>query len=337
MLGMNRTIIPAAALALALPGASCSPKQMGINRMAEALSTTAGIYAEDNDPEFVRLAAPSTLKMVEMLLEEQPSHPGLLLTACSGFTQYAYAFLHVESEVAQPVDIGRAQDLRSRGGRMYERARHYCMRALDVRHPGSSARLSKDPKSALAKAEARDVPALFWLAASWGGSMALADNQLTRIAELVPIRVLITRALTLDEGWEEGAIHEALIVLEGLPLLLGGSAERARKHFDRAVELSNGHSAFAFVTMASSVAARAGNRAEFETLLKSALAVDVDRRPSFRLANLIAQKRARFLLSRANAIFQPGSRQLPELPTPNSQPPKRTACGLGGARRRLSR
>jgi hypothetical protein len=34
-----------------------------------------------------------------------------------------------------------------------------------------------------------------------------------------------------------------------------------------------------------------------------ALALDVDRRPELRLANLIAQKRARFLLSRVDQLF----------------------------------
>jgi hypothetical protein len=55
--------------------------------------------------------------------------------------------------------------------------------------------------------------------------------------------------------------------------------------------------------MAASVAVRAKDRAAFEEYLKRALAIDVDREPSVRLANLIAQKRARHLLSRTAALF----------------------------------
>src|SRR5262245_58743579 len=86
--------------AVALLAAACSPKQMALNRMAAALADSTSVYERDNDPEFVRIAAPSTLKTVEMLLSQAPRHPQLLLTACSGFTEYSYGFLHVE--------IGRA-------------------------------------------------------------------------------------------------------------------------------------------------------------------------------------------------------------------------------------
>ena len=44
-------------------------------------------------------------------------------------------------------------------------------------------------------------------------------------------------------------------------------------------------------------------RAEVERLLRAALAVDLNARPALRLANLIAQRRARGLLARVNTLF----------------------------------
>jgi hypothetical protein len=272
---------------------------MGINRMADALSATASAYARDDDPEFVRIGAPSTLKMVEMMLDGQPTHPGLLLTACGGYTQYSYAFLHVESELTAPASAAAAADLKQRASRMYERARAYCLRALALKLPKPA---SLDAQ-ALAAAAREDVPVLYWTAAAWGGSIAVADNPLSRLAELAGVRALLRRALELDPGWDGGAIHEALIAVEGVPALLGGSAERARAHFARAVELSGGQSAFAYVALATGVAQPAKDRAEFERLLRQALAIDVRQRPAIRLANLIAQKRARFLLAHAGSLF----------------------------------
>jgi hypothetical protein len=118
------------------------------------------------------------------------------------------------------------------------------------------------------------------------------------------VRALFTRALALDEAWESGAILEPIIALDGLPMLLGGSAERARRHFDRAVALSQGKSASLYVTMAASVALPARDRTTFQRLLKQALAVDVSQPSTLRLANVIAQKRARSLLSSADRLFR---------------------------------
>jgi TRAP transporter TatT component family protein len=53
-----------------------------------------------------------------------------------------------------------------------------------------------------------------------------------------------------------------------------------------------------------SVARREKSRGEFERLLKQALAVDVNRTPKRRLANLIAQRHARALLSRTTGYFE---------------------------------
>jgi predicted anti-sigma-YlaC factor YlaD len=280
----------------------CSPKRIGISRMADALSSTATAFTRDTDPEFVRQAAPSTLKMVEMLLDQDPSHAGLLMTACSGFAQYTYAFLQSDADAGDPASQS-TRDLKARASAMYDRARGYCLRSIDARHPGFSQALLKDPKGALAPMTRPDVPALYWTAVAWGGALTVTDKPFARIGEVAAVRALFTRALELDEGWEGGAIHEAMIAVEGLPLLLGGSPVRAREHFDRAVALSNGQSAFAFLTLATSVAQPAKDRAQFERLLKSAIAVDVSQRPSIRLANLIAQKRARSLLAQIDKLF----------------------------------
>jgi predicted anti-sigma-YlaC factor YlaD len=285
----------------------CSPATMGMNRMADALSATAVAYARDDDPELVRAGAPATLKMVEMMLDGRPGHSGLLMTACSGFVQYSYAFLHVESELVEQTDPRGSRDLRDRAVKMYSRGRGYCLRALAASRPRLSDALIKDPKAALTlldTAAKADVPALYWTAVAWGAELSLASNQLLRVGEIAIVRALLTRALALDETWERGAVHEALIAMNGLPALVGGSPARARQHFERATALSEGNSALPYVTFASSVAQPARNRGEFEQALKRALAVDVSRIPDLRLANLIAQKRARFLLANAERLLR---------------------------------
>lgn len=272
--------------------AACSPKQMALGRMATALASASAVYESDNDPEFVRLAAPSTLKTVEMLLVDAPHHPQLLLTACSGFTQYSYAFLHVEAEV-KAADAEAAKDLKARAGKMYRRARDYCLHGLEVKHPGLTPKaLSNDPVLALKAATVDDVPWLYWTAAAWGAELTLAPNQLARVAELAIIRALLTRAKALNDTWDRGALYEALIPFDGLSPLLGGSPARARADFDKAMQLSDRKSVFAYVALAVTMT----DPAEKRRLLEQALAIDVSTLPSRRLTNLIAQRYARALL-----------------------------------------
>jgi TRAP transporter TatT component family protein len=272
---------------------ACSPRQMAINRMASALADASSVYETDNDPEFVRLAAPSTLKTVEMLLSQSPDNQQLLLTACSGFTQYAYGFLHVEAEL-RAADEAAAKDLRTRAGKMYQRARGYCLHGLERRHPEiTPASLGSDPNTALRATTGEDVPWLYWTGASWGADLSLAPNPMLRIAELASVRALLNRAKALNDSWQRGAIYEALIAFDGLPALLGGSPAAARADFDKAMELTDRKSVFAYVALASTIT----DAAEKRRLLEQAAAIDVASITSRRLTNLIAQRYAKAMLS----------------------------------------
>jgi hypothetical protein len=287
--------ISALILPVLLAATACSPKQMALNRMASALASATSVYESDNDPEFVRLAAPSTLKTVEMLLSQSPDHQQLLLTACSGFTEYSYGFLHVEAEV-RAADAAAAKELRTRAARMYERARGYCVHGLTVRHPRFTlAALASDPAAALQPMTVDEVPWLYWAAAAWGAELTLAPNQLLRVPELVSVRALLNRAKALNDTWERGAIYEALIAFDGLPPLLGGSPAAARADFDKAMQLSDGKSVFAHVALAATMT----DPAEKKRLLEQALAIDVNTLTSRRLTNFIAQRYARALLTSA--------------------------------------
>jgi hypothetical protein len=285
----NAFFIPLLALA------ACSPKHLALSRMASALASASSVYETDNDPEFVRLAAPSTLKTVEMLLRDVPDQPQLLMTACSGFTQYSYGFLHVESAV-RAADAEAAKDLRARAARMYQRARGYCLHGLEVKHQGLTEKaLAADPVAALKSTTRDDVPWLYWTAAAWGAELSLAPNQMARIAEVAVVRALLNRAKALHDTWEQGAIYEALIAFDGLPALLGGSPAAARADFEKALELSDRKSVFAYVALAATIA----DPAEKRKLLEQSLAIDVSTITSRRLTNTIAQRYARALLSAA--------------------------------------
>jgi hypothetical protein len=179
---------------------------------------------------------------------------------------------------------------------MYQRARGYCLRGLAVSHPGLTPQaLAADPVAALKLTRAADVPWLYWMGAAWAAELSLAPNPLLRLPELPIVRALLDRARALNDTWEHGAIYEALIALDGLPPLLGGSPAAVRVDFEKAMQLSERKSVFAYVALAATTTDPADRR----RLLEQSLAIDVGTLTSRRLTNLIAQRYARALLTAA--------------------------------------
>jgi predicted anti-sigma-YlaC factor YlaD len=244
----------------------------------------------------------------------------MLLTACSGFTSYANAFVQLDAEAIESTNYEESERLKARARRLYLRGRDYCMRRAELRRPGLREALAKDPGTALGTTKF-DVDELYWLGASWGSAIAVGVDQPDLVADFPVVRTLMERALQIDEDYADGAIHEVFITLDGMSPSMGGDADRARKHFERAVELSKGKSASAYVAMAASVAQPANNKEEFEKLLEQALAVNPDDVPNNRLATLIAQKRARILQSRVDELFTDAAAHYPAAPRLAVAPP----------------
>lgn len=292
------------AVTLLTPG--CSVKRMAVNKLGDALANGGTTFASDDDPELVKQAVPFSLKLMESLLAESPKHQGLLFATASGFTQYGYAFVQQEAEEIEGDNLDRSREMQARARRLYLRARDYGLRGLEVRHPGFGAQLKNDPQTAVAQMRRQDVPQLYWTAAAWAAAISLSKDNPDFVADLPKVEAMIDRALALDEAWDHGAIHGFLIAFEmGRATGEGDPAARARRHFDRAVALSQGKVAGPFVSYAESVCIPAEDRAQFEQLLGQALAINPDANPETRLVNLVVQRRARWLLSRVDKLFLP--------------------------------
>lgn len=294
-------LLALAAAVAVLPG--CSIKKMAVNNVANSLTSGDDVFGTDDDPDLIRDALPFGIKMLESLLAMTPKHEGLLLTLARGYTQYTFAFVQMDADAVATTDHARAEELRGRARKLYLRAREYGLRALELRHKGIRDQLKTDPDAAMAKLTKKDVPAMYWTAAGWGSAIALGKDQPELVADVSTIRILMARALLLDEPFQMGALHEGMIVLESLPEIMGGSPARARKHFDRAIELSEGLRATPYVLVAENLSVAKQDRADFEDLLQKALAVDPDRIPRSRLETLLIQRRARELLAQGDDLF----------------------------------
>jgi predicted anti-sigma-YlaC factor YlaD len=282
----------------------CSIKQVAISKLGDTLAAGGGVYASDDDIELVGDALPFTLKTVEGLLAEVPEHKGLLLTAASGFTQYSYVYVDLESLGLETSNPGRSAEQKLRAKKLYLRGRNYALRAVELTREDFIAGLRQDPGATLSVFSKENIPELYWLSLSWAAAIASDKSDMDMVADLNLIDPIMRRCLELDEAYDQGALHEFMISYQGgRSPMQGGGASLAREHFARAVELSGNIRVGSMVSLAESVSVGEQNRSEFERLLAQALDFDVDSHVQTRLANLVAQKRARLLLSRSDSLF----------------------------------
>jgi predicted anti-sigma-YlaC factor YlaD len=277
-----------------------------MNHLGNALASSGTTFASDEDPELIKQAAPFSLKLMESVLAEAPNHVGLLTAAAGGFTQYAYAFVQQEAEARESDDLAAAAQMRDRARRLYLRARDFGLRGLERKHRGLKSALANDPRAAVPRAGRSDVPLLYWTAAAWGSAISLSKDRPELVADQPKVEALIDRALELDEAYGEGALHTFLITYE--PARQGASGnplDRSRRHFERAIALSQGGQAGPYVAFAEAASIQTQDVAEFENLLRQALAIDPDARPEWRLVNVVMQQRARWLLGRKDELFLP--------------------------------
>ncbi len=312
---MSRSSWPAIVAAtfvssLAAGVAGCSIQKMAVNTVGDALAGSGGTFASDDDWELVRDAIPFGLKLQESLLAFSPEHRGLLLATASGFAQYAYGFVAQEADRVDAEDVAKARELRARARKLFLRARDCALRGLEVAYPGFREKLGTDAKAALASVEKDDAPLLYWAGAPWVAALQVKKDDLGLVADLPLAASLVARVLELDEAWNRGAAHEFFISYDGSrSAAMGGSAERARAHYRKALEISGGQRASVHIALAESVVVREQNDpkkdalGEFRKLVALALAVDPDAEPSQRLSNVLARRRAQWLLTRIPDLF----------------------------------
>lgn len=296
--------------------AGCSLRSFAAAKVGNALTSGGASWSTEDDPELVRDALPFALKTMESLAAEAPRHAGLRLGLCRGYASYAGGFLEPEAEEIEARSFEGAKRIRERAGRLYMRAFRYCQQALDLEFRNAGRELESSPQAAdaaLAKVSRDGVELLYWTGVAWGSAVSLGLDHPERVAELPTVRAIFERALALDESFDRGSLHEAMIVFDSMPAMMGGSAERAHEHFTRAIELSRGQRASPYVTWARSSAVARQARREYREALEKALAIDPESSPPDRLLNLISQRRARTLLARTDDFFFVEENESPEV------------------------
>lgn len=302
--GGRRTAAAAASLAIAFVAfaGGCSVKKFAVRQVGDALSSGTSVYETDPDVELVGDALPFSLKLVESLLDVTPRHRGLLVTAAKGFAIYALAYVDTPGEILVEEDFERGQALRERAKRLYLRSLGFSMRALEAAYPGFTDDIRTAPRQAASRVRKKDVELLYWAGAALGLSISTDPTDPRMVVRLGEVDALIEQAIDLDESWDRGSLHEFRLRLEAARPT-GGDPELVEGSFRRALALSSGERAGLYVAYAEAAAVPAQNRGLFDEMLEKALAIDAEEFEEYRLLNHIAQRRARWLQSRADDLF----------------------------------
>jgi predicted anti-sigma-YlaC factor YlaD len=296
-------------LVLTLGASGCSVRKFALNQVGSAMASGGSTFTSDDDIELVQQALPFALKLTEGALAEVPRNRDWLYLAAMGFTSYAYIGPQQQLDRVKDSDLEEASRYRARVRRLYLRAHEYGLRGLEASHKGFSANLASTPRSAVTILNKKDVPLIYWTAASLGLAISSSRDDVSLIARIPEVDAMVDRALDLDETWQDGAFHTFAIVLAAAK---PGSVDyqKVSQHYQRALELSRGKDAGLHLTYAESVSVPNQRRDEFEDLLTRALAVDPNEAQDTRLLNVLAQERARWLLERIDDLILSAEKEL---------------------------
>jgi hypothetical protein len=273
-------------LLLALAGCAALGRP-ATSRLAANLSAS---ILDQEDVETVRDGAPAYLLAIDGLIQNDPGNPRLLLTGARLYAAYASAFVEEEA----------------RARRLFDRSLGYARRALCIESAelcGAVERPFGDFLPSLSQAGRSEVAALYGFGSAWAGWVQAHASDWRAVAEIPKIEALMVRVVELDESYAHAGAHLALgVLLTQRPASLGGRPEEGRRHFERAVALTEGHNLMAKVLYAQHYARLVFDRTLYDRLLGEVIAAD-PRVSGLTLSNVLAVERARRLLDEADDYF----------------------------------
>lgn len=248
--------------------------------------------AKQTDLTLVKEGTPAYLMLLDGLIEAYPKDKRLLLAGAEAYCSYAGLF----PEGDNPEETRR----------LYLRGKELALRAMP-RHQEFLSALT-GPYDVLeayvGNFSRKDVPPLFWFASCWAGWISVTTESVQALADLPRVILLMERVIELDETYDYGGAHLFMgIYLSAKPKAYGGKPDEARKHFERAIEISKGEFLMAYVYYAENYAMKTFQRDLFVSLLQEVLEAPADRVPELILINTSAKKKAKEQLSHVEEYF----------------------------------
>ena len=248
---------------------------------AEDLSAT---IMEFDDPETIKKGVPTYLILISSMIKGDPDNPDLLESGAQLYGAYASGF--TDSETSKRALANRAFDYASQA---------ICIRDENFCDVKSLSYFEFEQR--LAAVDKTQAESLFIFVRSWAGVIEANSSDWNAIAELPRVKAGIQRVLEIDETVSNGNAHLYMAVMESLlPPALGGKPELAKKHFERAIEISNGENLMAKVLYAEKYARMLFDQKLHDELLQQVIVADTGSSDQLLINTLAKQKAAELLL-----------------------------------------
>jgi hypothetical protein len=270
----------------------CSLQKIALRSTTGLLNYGVDALYREPDLQIAEQAIASNLKLLEGLHIADPLNKDILLLLTKGYASYSMGFAE--------------DDNTDRAKLFYLRARDYGLKLLGTTKAFRDSIPFKEKFfiEELSNSEKRDVPALFWTGFAWGGWINLSKDDPQAIFDLGKVKALMGRVIELDESFFFGASHLFFGTIYGaFPKILGGDPEKAKKHFEKCVTLSNEKFMLAYVYLARYYAQPLLDAALFDEYLKIVLEAPSDVLPDNELITAIAKNKARKLISKKEDLF----------------------------------
>ena len=260
------------------------------NAKIEFSQDLAETILESDDPETIKKGVPAYLILISSMIKGDPDNPDLLESGARLYGSYASGF--ADSTESKKALANRAYNYSSRA--MCIRIKAFC----DVKSLSYF-----EYEKLLATVDKSQAEHLLIFASSWASVIEANSSDWNAVAELPKVKASIQRVIDLDETVSNGNAHLYMAVMESLlPPSLGGKPDLAKKHFDRAIEISNGSNQMAKVLYAEKYARLLFDRELHDELLKQVVNSE-DGPKDQKLINTLAKQKAAELLIDADDYF----------------------------------
>jgi tetratricopeptide (TPR) repeat protein len=264
-----------------------------------AINTVGGIvddgfagFTEESDLQLAGEALPANLKLLEVMLKNDPDNDRLLRLLSEGYSSYALGFV-------EDTDPDRARAF-------YLRAKEYGLSILrqNKQFAGALAGSPDNLTAELRRLGRDDVPAVFWSAFGWASAIYLSISDPDALADLPRVEAMMRFVAEKDSSFYYGGAYLFLGTLYGSrSKFLGGDPDLARRYFERALAINDGKFLMTQVYYARSVAVQTLDEELFNRLLDTVENTSLEVLPEFRLANAIAKKKAKILRAKLGDLF----------------------------------